>query len=258
MKPEKNKSVKKNNVRFKALSVVFAVFIWEIVAIIVDNKILVAGPGEVFVSLIKIVTEAGFLKTILFSFKRIVEGFMIAFGLGIVLSVIAARYKFVEILLWPYVTLIKTVPVASFIIISLIWLSGEKLATFISFLMVFPLIYSNVLNGIKSVDSNLVEMAKVFGVSWVKRIIYIYAPGVKSYLVSACSVALGTAWKAGIAAEVIGIVKNSIGEKLYESKIYFMISELFAWTVVIVVLSVLFEKLFLALLNFLYKELCKL
>ncbi len=258
MKHKKDKNIKKNSIWLKALSVVFACLLWEAVALIVNNKILVAGPGEVFVSLIKIVTEEEFLKTILFSFKRIVGGFMIAFGLGIVLAVIAARFKIIEILLWPYVTLIKTVPVASFIIISLIWFSGENLATFISFLMVFPLIYSNVLNGIKSVDLNLVEMAKVFGVSWIKRIIYIYAPNVKSYLVSACSVALGTAWKAGVAAEVIGIVKNSIGEKLYESKIYFMISELFAWTVVIVVLSVLFEKLFLAILNFLYKELYKL
>ena len=56
-------------------------------------------------------------------------------------------------------------------------------------------------------------------------------------------------WKAGVAAEVIGVVGGSIGEKLYEAKIYLQTGDLLAWTVVIVALSALFERAVLALLR---------
>ena len=157
--------------------------------------------------------------------------------------------RVLELLLWPYVTAIKSVPVASFIIICLIWMSTRQLAVFISFLMVFPVIYSNTLQGIKSADGALLEMARVYRVPFSRRLGYIYAPQVKPFLLSGCSVALGMSWKSGVAAEVIGVVGGSIGERLYEAKVYFQMTDLLAWTVVIVVCSVGFEKLVLWLLR---------
>ena len=115
--------------------------------------------------------------------------------------------------------------------------------------MVFPVIYSNVLEGIRSTDRELLEMGQVFRIPWGRRLLYIYLPHLKPFLFSACSVALGMSWKSGVAAEVIGVAAGSIGEKLYESKIYFMTEDLLAWTVVIVLISVLFEKLFLRLMK---------
>lgn len=138
---------------------------------------------------------------------------------------------------------------ASFIIICLIWMSTRQLAVFISFLMVFPVIYSNTLQGIKSADGALLEMARVYRVPFSRRLGYIYAPQVKPFLLSGCSVALGMSWKSGVAAEVIGVVGGSIGERLYEAKVYFQMTDLLAWTVVIVVCSVGFEKLVLWLLR---------
>ena len=168
--------------------------------------------------------------------------------LGVLLAVAAGRLRVLELLLWPYVTAIKSVPVASFIIICLIWMSTRQLAVFISFLMVFPVIYSNTLQGIKSADGALLEMARVYRVPFSRRLGYIYAPQVKPFLLSGCSVALGMSWKSGVAAEVIGVVGGSIGERLYEAKVYFQMTDLLAWTVVIVVCSVGFEKLVLWLL----------
>ena len=172
-----------------------------------------------------------------------------AFALGCLLGVLSGKWPLLETLLWPYVITIKTVPVASFIIISLIFFSARQLSTFISFLMVFPVIYSNVLEGIRSTDRELLEMGQVFRIPWGRRLLYIYLPHLKPFLFSACSVALGMSWKSGVAAEVIGVAAGSIGEKLYESKIYFMTEDLLAWTVVIVLISVLFEKLFLRLMK---------
>ena len=115
--------------------------------------------------------------------------------------------------------------------------------------MVFPAIYSNTLQGIRSADPALLEMARLYRVPFSRRLGYIYVPQVKPFLLSGCSVALGMSWKSGVAAEVIGVVGGSIGERLYESKVYFQTADLLAWTVVIVVCSVGFEKLVLWLLR---------
>ena len=69
------------------------------------------------------------------------------------------------------------------------------------------------------------------------------------YLLTGCRLGLGLCWKAGVAAEVIGVPTGSIGEKLYHAKIYLNTPDLFAWTIVIILISFLFEKLFLGLVR---------
>jgi len=224
---------------------------------LLGQKLLLVSPIEVLKRLTTIWMEAGFWDTVAFSFTRIVLGFFLALILGILLAFISGRLRVVEVLLWPFVIVIKSVPVASFIIISLIWLSAKELSTFISFLMVFPIVYTNVLQGFKNVDKKLIEAAKVFGVSWRRSLLYVYIPQIKPFLISACSVSLGMSWKAGIAAEVIGIPQGSIGEMLYDAKVYLNTSDLFAWTVIIVLISVLFEKMFLLLLKKYFEGLVK-
>ena len=233
----------------KALSVALALLLWQAGAMALDLNLLLVTPVEVVRRLFTLVGENDFWQTLLFSFSRIVLGFALAFALGCLLGVLSGKWPLLETLLWPYVITIKTVPVASFIILSLIFFSARQLPTFISFLMVFPVIYSNVLEGIRSTDRELLEMAQVFKISWWRRLGYIYLPHLKPFLFSACSVALGMSWKSGVAAEVIGVASGSIGEKLYESKVYFITEDLLAWTVVIVLISVLFEKLFLRLMR---------
>ena len=240
--------LKRNSIR-KLASVALALLLWQAGAILLDLPLLLVPPLEVVKRLWGLVRESDFWRTLLFSFSRIVLGFAIAFVLACVLGVLSGKWPLLETLLWPYVITIKTVPVASFIILSLFFLSARRLSTFISFLMVFPVIYSNVLEGIRSTDKELLEMGQVFRIPWGRRLLYIYLPHLKPFLFSACSVALGMSWKSGVAAEVIGVASGSIGEKLYESKIYFMTEDLLAWTVVIVLVSVLFEKLFLRLMR---------
>lgn len=252
-------SSKPNNKKFdktllmKAVSVLLALLSWEVISYLVDLDILLASPSSVFKSLFNIVRERDFYSVVLFSFVRISGGFLLAFLSGILMAALSARFKVIEILLWPYVVTIKTVPVASFIIIAIIWLSTSKIAAFISFLMVFPIIYQNTLAGIRATDPRMTEMAKMYRIPLFKRIGFVYLPTVRSHILSASSVSLGTCWKAGVAAEVIACVNNSIGEKLYESKIYLLSADLMAWTVVIVLVSVLFEKFFIFILTGAYK-----
>ena len=233
----------------RAGAVVLALSVWQAASWAVGSALLLPGPVTVLGRLCALAVTATFRRAVAFSFCRIAGGFALALVLAFVLALAAGRWPVVEVLLRPYVLAIKAVPVASFIIICLIWMSTRQLAVFISFLMVFPVIYSNTLQGIKSADGALLEMARVYRVPFSRRLGYIYAPQVKPFLLSGCSVALGMSWKSGVAAEVIGVVGGSIGERLYEAKVYFQMTDLLAWTVVIVVCSVGFEKLVLWLLR---------
>lgn len=221
---------------------------------LIGADFLLASPFSVVKRLSTLIFENDFIKTVLFSFARIGIGFLWAFSLGIILAIAASRYQLIEYFLWPYVNIIKSVPVASFIILCLIWLDYEMLTVVIAFLIAFPAIYSNVLQGMKSADKQLAEVGKLYNVPFGRRFLYIYLPSIKPFLISSCNVAVGMAWKAGVAAEVIGIVKGSIGEKLYESKIYFQNADLLAWTVVIIFVSAISEKIFVLLLRSLFRR----
>ena len=231
----------------KVFAIAFALMVWQLLAAAIGKSILLVTPFEVMVRLTELIVTRDFLSSVMFSFVRIVSGYLLALAAGSALAALAGKYHMAEVLLWPFMTAIKSVPVASFIILCLIWLSSGSLGIFISFLMVLPIIYTNMLHGLMSTDRKMLEMAEIFNVTRLRRLKYIYLPQLKPYIVSACSVSIGLSWKAGIAAEVIGIPAGSIGERLYEAKIYLDSADLFAWTAVIVAVSVLFEKLFLHL-----------
>ncbi|MEG1849961.1 MAG: ABC transporter permease subunit [Oscillospiraceae bacterium] len=229
----------------KAAAVLLALAVWQLGAALLGNQLLLVSPLAVLRRLLTLLLEPDFYGAIWFSFARIVTGFFLALGAGTALAVVSGRFHWADVLLWPYVAIIKTTPVASFIILCLIWLDSGSLPIFISFLMVLPIVYTNMLQGIRSADPKLLEMARLFRVSWMRRLSCIDLPQLKPYLRSACSVSLGLSWKAGIAAEVIGIPDGSIGERLYQAKVYLSTGDLFAWTVVVIAVSLLFEKLFL-------------
>ena len=242
--------------RIERLCAVFiALLIWQAAAMILDESILLATPIRVAKELCELVVKADFWSAIWFSFKRIIIGYFLALTIGAALAVVAARFHAVESLLWPFISMIKATPVASLIILCLIWLNVQNLSIFISFLMVIPIIYTNILQGLLATDGKLLEMAEVFKLNWSKQFVYIYLPQLRPYLLSACSLSLGIAWKSGVAAEVIGIPSGSIGEMLYEAKLYLDSPQLFAWTAVIIVVSIAFEKMFMLLLKRFYKRL---
>jgi NitT/TauT family transport system permease protein len=239
----------------KIAAVFFALIVWQIFAMLLNNRLLLVTPVNVLQRLFFLFFEAEFFNSIGFSFIRISAGFILALIAGSVLASVAGKFRIAEVIIWPFIIAIKSVPVASFIILCLIWLNSGSLSIFISFLMVVPIVFTNMLQGIKSTDNKLLEMASVFRVSWPRKVKYIYLPQLKPYIISACSVSIGLSWKAGTAAEVIGIPDGSIGEKLYEAKVYLSSADLFAWTVVIVAASIAFEKLFLFFLKRLFVRL---
>ena len=249
-----NRSFLNNLFLKKAVAVLLALVLWQVVSMIVGMDMLLASPLKVLERLSTIWREKDFLSTVLFSVCRIFGGFLLAFLAGICLALLAGQFRSLEILLWPYVVTIKSVPIASFIILCLIWFSYSQMTVFIAFLIAFPVIYSNVLQGIRSTDPLLLEMAEIYKVRGFRKLFYIQLPGIMPFLTSACSVAIGMSWKAGVAAEVIGVINGSIGQKLYDAKIYFQNADLLSWTLIIIALSVVGEKLFVLLLRTLYRK----
>ena len=246
------------------IAVVFWILVWQLIVMILNKKsgnsmggnILVASPSETVKTLFAMVRTSEFWRSVGYSFAKIASGFFLALVAGVFCAVVASVSGVIRALLSPILRLIKAVPVASFIILALFWLSSSKnLSVLISFLMVLPVIYTNVLQGIESTDRELLEMASVFRISVGKRMRYIYIPAVMPYFVSACSVGLGFCFKSGIAAEIIGLPSDSIGERLYEAKLYLLTEELFAWTAVIVLVSVVFEKAVMLLVKAVAKAL---
>ena len=239
----------------KLAAIAFALLVWQAGAMLLNNNMLLVTPATVIKKICSLLLEGSLLSITGYTLIRIAAGFLTALAIGSILAIAAGRFHIAEVILWPFMTTIKSVPVASFIILCLIWLNSGNLSIFIGFLMVLPIVYTNMLQGIKSTDAKLLEMAELYNVSWLKKLKYIYLPQLKPYIMSACSVSIGLAWKAGTAAEVIGIPEGSIGEMLYEAKVYFSSGDLMAWTVIIVAASIAFEKLFLLLLKYLYNML---
>lgn len=238
----KNRIIKLKKYKYTIPAVLFWLTVWQVLSSIVANKILLAPPGEVLSALFELAGKAVFWKAVINSFGKIAGGFLIAVISGIILTLVSCIHGMFKEIILVFIRLIKSIPVASFVIVVLLWIESKNLSILISFLMVLPVIYANVLKGIESTDKKLLEMGRVFNMPLYRKVRYIYLPAVMPYFVTACSVGLGFCWKSGIAAELIGQPKNSIGARLYEAKLYLMTKELFAWTIVIVVISIIFEK----------------
>jgi len=230
-------------------AVLFWLAVWQLGSMAFGQQLLLPSPVSALLRLLELGRTAAFWRAVGWSAARIFGGFFLACAAAAVLAALAARFRLVDELLYPLAAAVKAVPVASFIILALVWLSPRSLSLFIAFLMGFPTVYLNLLEGIRRTDPRLLEMSRVFRVPALRKVRGIYIPQVLPWFRSACSLGLGLCWKAGVAAEVIGLPAGSIGERLYNAKVYFETPDLFAWTAVVVAVSVMFERLFLALLD---------
>ena len=223
--------------------------LWEAADRIIDNRIVLSGPIHIVQALLAQIQQPDFWIICGASFIRITIGFILSFVAGVALAALCYRSELLRDIISPVMTTLKIVPMVSFVIMLLIWVGNQALTIYLSFLIVLPLIYTNTLAGLNAVDRELLEAAKEYGCSRWYRFYYFYRPTLMPFLVSGCRVALGMSWKSGIMAEVLGTPKPSIGREMFAAKTYLQTADLFAWTIVVIILSLIFEKAFMALLN---------
>ncbi|MCL2350146.1 MAG: ABC transporter permease subunit [Defluviitaleaceae bacterium] len=226
------------------LAVLFWLVVWHIASVFVSNSLLLVSPIVAFGRLFELGQETDFWRSIWFSLTRIVGGFVLAVSVGVLSAAITYRFKFLYTLTLPVFNVIKSIPVASFIILALFWVGRGNLSVFIAFVTVLPIVYFNSYEGIASTNPQLLEMAKVFAVPKHKTVLNIYGAAVLPFVVSAASSGLGFAFKAGVAAELVGFVNGSIGFGLRQAQSFLQIADVFAWTIAIVLLTFIIEKLF--------------
>lgn len=241
--------------KIRIWAALFWLIVWQMGSMALDNTIFLVSPFVVLKQLGTLVFWGDFWLSIAYSMLRIASGFFLAVFLGGLFAMLAHRYLRMRELFAPLMATIKSVPVASFIILSLVWFSSQNLAVLISFLMVLPVVYTYILSGLDHLERDLWEMAEVFAMPKGRYVRYVVLPQILPHFQSAISIGAGLCWKAGIAAEVIGMPKGSMGERLQQAKAYLDTPNLFAWTVVIVVVSILFEKAVSHLVKYIAKRL---
>lgn len=225
------------------LCAAFWIMIWHFAAVKVGLEVILPTPMTVFLRLIDLIKTKDFYLTSLSSLARVVSGIVSGMVIGSLCAVITANVKLLSDLLSPMISVIKSVPVASFIILLMLWVDKDQLPAFITFLIVFPLAWANISTGISTAPKDLLEIANVYHFGRIKKVIHIYIPTLIPFFISTTKSALGLAWKAGIAAEVLAVPAMAIGSKIYLSKNFFETADLFAWTIVTLILSVIVEKL---------------
>ena len=234
--------------------ILFWIGVWAVLAALVDQALLLPSPASVFLRLLELAGEKSFWITAGVSIFRITLGILCAIVLGCVLAVLTCRFSLLDALLSPLLTVIKSTPVASFILLLLIWIGRDQVPAVISGLMVLPVIWNNICAGVRGTDRNLLEMAEMYRLSPFGVLRRIYIPSVMPHFLSAIRSSIGIGWKAGVAAEVLTVPVHAIGRMIYESKLYWETVDLFAWTVVVVLISLFIEKIVISALNRLGKS----
>lgn len=233
----------------KAGIIAFWLAIWQLLDVIIDNRLVLAGPIRVAQALVEQIGQPDFWVICGASFGRIALGFLLSFVVGFLLALMSCRHRLFRDFVDPIISLLRTIPVASFIILLLIWVGNQALTVFLAFFIVLPLIYTNMVTGFESVDRQMLEMARVYGLSRWRTFLYIYRPAFMPFLMSSTKISLGMTWKSGIMAEVLATPKPSIGKEMATARTFLDTPDLLAWTVVVMVLSFLFEKAFMELLK---------
>ena len=231
------------------IPLLFWLSVWEILSLIVESIIgtdhFLPSVYSVFLALASLLQKWVFYKSILLTLLRVILGLVLGITLGIVLGTLSHKFEYVRIIISPFMSVIKATPVATFIIV--LWVlftkffSSGALAVFIAVLMVMPIIWQNTSDAYKSVDSKLSEVCDVFEFSFKKRLKILVFPAVAKFIFPAVITATGLAWKSEIAAEIIAYTKNSIGQKINDAKEGALYDEVFALTLVIIVMSLLLE-----------------
>lgn len=231
----------------KFIIIAIWLLIWQVVAGLVNHPLILASPVMALRALVELCTQSDFWVSILNSGLRIVLGFFVGTALGIILGALSCRHKLIKDFLAPAITVLKSVPLASFIVLLIIWWGSRWLSTSVSVIVVFPQIYLGVTEGMQKLDAGLLDVAKVFRLPKSSVFNYMYRPAVKPSLLAALKMALGMCFKSGVAAEVIGTPAFSIGNGLYMSKIYLNTAELMAWSLMVILLACSFEKVVLSI-----------
>lgn len=225
------------------LSVATMFLLWEALALHYGSSQIMPGPKATLLATFNLFIGSDFLSVVGSTLLRGLAGFALAALLGLLLGILGGLSAGFDSFLRPWVVVMRSTPVVAFVLLALIWFTSSNVPVFIGFLTMFPMIYTNVSGGIRSVDRNLVEMARFYKVSRRRTVSEVYMPAIAPFITAGLSTAVGIGWRAIIIGEVLSQPKYGIGTMMHDAQSFLRVDILIAWTVVAVLLSALFDKL---------------
>ena len=225
-----------------AASVALMLLLWELASLRIGSQQIMPGPLETLRAAAGLLVEPGFLIIVGSTLLRGIAGFVIASALGIVLGVLGGINKGFEAFMTPWVVVMRSTPVVAFVLLALIWFS-QSTAVFIGIITMFPMVFTNIVEGMRNVDGDLVEMARFYKVRRSDIIMKVYLPSILPYMISGLSSASGIGWRAIIIGEVLSQPRYGIGGSMQLAQMQMNVDVLIAWTFIAVIIGFAFEKI---------------
>lgn len=228
---------------FSGLSVLIIFITWYWAALSINKPLILPAPQRAFADMLTLIGSGDFWRHLVATISRGLAAFGISSGIGIGIGILAGRIRAVEALIRPLLVCLRSTPSMSFIILALLWFKGEQVSFFVIILVVFPLLVGNVIEGIRNIDSELLEMATLYRVKKSRLLLKFYLPSILPYLAAGASNGLGLTWKVSIAAEVLAYPAWGIGTQMDTARIYLETEKVFAWTITVISIGLLFDYL---------------
>lgn len=226
----------------KGVSFLLFLLCWNELSTIINNKLLFPNVWDIFISLKNICRSDIFLKIVLNTLKKVGISISVSILLAILVAILAYRYKYIKILFVPYVAFLKSIPTIAVIILVLIWAKTEYVAIIVGVVILFPILYDNIISGIERINTNLIKMSQTFKVSLKEQLLNIYIPGVYFNIAGGLHSLIGLTFKVIIAGEVLAQEDNSIGGEIFLNKIYLEPSKIFAWVIVVIIINFIIDQ----------------
>lgn len=241
------KNILKKALKF-ILVTAFWLLVWEAVSRIVSRNnelllLILPSPVTVFEKWLEIGFTAEYLSASFNTLVRVFSGFLIGSGTGFILGILTHLSKIANSLISPVLKLIRAVPVVAVIILLYLFFESDVLPIVIVCLMVLPIVWQTVHDSLEGTDKKLLEMSRVYKISFLRTLLLIKLPLIVPSLLTALVNSLGLAWKSGVAAEVICLPDVSLGTMLWSAKGSVFFDEVYAVTLTVVFLSIIIEIL---------------
>ncbi len=228
---------------YTMISTILLIAAWAVLAQIVDMELKLPSPMRTLVAIWGIIMSDWFWESVGATVIRLVQVFVISMVWGSLLGILAGFFPVINYILKPIILLVRSTPNVVVILLAFIWIGQERSPQLVGFMVIFPIVYSNILNGLKNVDTKLIEMGRLYKLSHLSMLKDIFIPSIKPYVRAAMSSAIGLNMKIMIAAEVICQPRFGVGTRLQQERMLANIPELIAWGIISIVLVALIEKL---------------
>jgi NitT/TauT family transport system permease protein len=222
--------------------VIFMFFlVWLLLSSLVNTPLLVPSPTKVLSAFIELIGSTTSSEAILHTFFRLLLASTSSFIIGVIGGLLSGFSPFMKAILHPIATVFRTIPVVSIIVIVLILLGMRFTPYVITFLMLFPISYQATYEGMIRIDSELIDVYHLDDHHPIRMIRYCILPLIAGYLKTALLQSAGLGIKVLVMAEYLAQTPRSIGYQLYLEKVFLRYDFVFAWTLLLIVLALLFE-----------------